>query len=48
MIVEVTLADRLITAYVDGYIERYTEMHGYEPHADDIEDVTQEAIRLYS
>jgi len=28
MIVEVTLADRLITAYIEGYIERYEEMHG--------------------
>lgn len=48
MIVEVTLSDRLIAAYIDGYIERYTEMHGYEPHTDDVEEVTEEAIRLYS
>ena len=48
MIVEVTLTDRLIAAYIDGYIERYEEMHGHAPHADDVEDVTQEAIRLYS
>ena len=48
MIVEVTLADRLIAAYIQGYIERYVEMHGHEPHEDDIEDVTSEAIRLYS
>ncbi len=48
MIVEVTLADRLIAAYVQGFIECYTEIHGRAPHADDVEDVTQEAIRLYS
>lgn len=47
MIVEVTLADRLIAAYVQGFIERYEELRGYAPHADDVEDVTQEAIRLY-
>ncbi len=47
MIVEVTLTDRLIVAYIDGYIERYTEMHGHAPHTDDIEEVTEEAIRLY-
>jgi len=48
MIVETTIQDRLIAAYIDGYIERYTEMHGYAPHTDDIEEVTEEAIRLYS
>ncbi len=48
MIVEVTLSDRLIAAYIDGYIERYTEMHGYAPHTDDVEEVTEEAIKLYS
>lgn len=48
MIVTITLADRLIAAYVQGFIERYIELKGYEPHQDDIEEVTQEAIRLYS
>ena len=48
MMVETTIQDRLIVAYVQGYVERYVEMHGYEPHADDIDDVTQEAIRIYS
>jgi len=48
MIVEVTLADRLITAYIQGFIECYTELHGRAPHADDIQDVTEEAIKLYS
>lgn len=48
MIVDVTLTDRLIAAYIEGYVERYAEMHGHQPHQDDIEDVTQEAIRLYS
>ena len=48
MIVETTIQDRLIAAYIDGYIERYTEMHGYAPHTDDIEEVTEEAIRIYS
>ncbi len=48
MIVEVTLTDRLIAAYIDGYVERYVETHGYTPHTDDIEEVTEEAIRLYS
>ncbi len=44
MIVEVTLTDRLIAAY----IERYEEMHGYAPHTDDVEEVTEEAIGFYS
>lgn len=44
MILETTIQDRLIVAY----IERYTEMHGYAPHTDDVEEVTEEAIRLYS
>jgi hypothetical protein len=48
MIVEVTLTDRLIAAYIEGYVERYEETHGRAPHADDVEEVTQEAIRLYS
>jgi hypothetical protein len=48
MIVETTIQDRLIAAYIDGYIERYTEMHGYAPHTDDVEEVTEEAIRLYN
>lgn len=48
MIVEVTLTDRLIAAHIEGYIERYEELRGYAPHADDVEDVTQEAIKLYS
>lgn len=48
MIVETTIQDRLIAAHIDGYVERYTEMHGYAPHQDDVEDVTQEAIKLYS
>lgn len=48
MIVEVTLADRLIAAYVEGFIECYEEMHGRAPHADDVDEVTEEAIRLYS
>ena len=48
MILETTIQDRLIAAYIDGYIERYTEMHGYAPHTDDVEEVTEEAIRLYS
>jgi hypothetical protein len=48
MIVEVTLTDRLIAAYIEGYVERYEEMHGYAPHQDDVEEVTEEAIRLYS
>lgn len=48
MIVETTIQDRHIAAYIDGYIERYTEMHGYAPHADDIEEVTEEVIKLYS
>ncbi len=48
MIVEVTLADRLITAYIEGYIEWYMELHGYTPHTDDIQEVTQEATHIYS
>lgn len=48
MIVETTIQDRQIVAYIDGYIERYVETHGYEPHQDDIDEVTQEAIKLYS
>ena len=48
MIVETTIQDRLIVAYIDGYVERYVEMHGYAPHTDDIQEVTEEAIRLYS
>ena len=48
MIVEVTLTDRLIAAYIEGYVERYEEMYGYAPHTDDIEEITEEAIRLYS
>ena len=48
MIVETTLADRLIAAYIDGFIECYTELHGRAPHTDDVDEVTEEAIRLYS
>ncbi len=48
MIVETTIQDRLIAAYIEGYIERYVETHGHEPHQDDVQDVTEEAIRLYS
>jgi hypothetical protein len=48
MIVETTLADRLIAAYIEGYVERYVEMHGYAPHQEDIDEVTSEAVRLYS
>ncbi len=48
MIVEVTLTDRLIAAYIEGYVERYEELHGYAPHTDDVEEVTSEAIFLYS
>lgn len=48
MIVTTTLADRLIAAYIQGFIECYTEMHGRAPHADDVDEVTEEAIKLYS
>ncbi len=48
MIVEVTLTDRLIAAYIQGFIECYTELHGRAPHADDVQEVTSEAIRLYN
>ncbi len=48
MIVTITLADRLIAAYIQGYIDRYVELHGHEPHQDDVEDVTAEAIKHYS
>ncbi len=48
MIVEVTLADRLIAAYIEGYVERYVETHGRAPHSEDVAEVTQEAIHIYS
>jgi hypothetical protein len=46
--IEVTLADRLIAAYVQGADEQIKEIRGYGLDEDELVEVEREAQRLYA
>jgi hypothetical protein len=47
-VIKVTLADRLIAAYVQGADEQMQEIRGYGLDEDEREEIEREAQRLYS